>query len=56
MNEKIEIAFVSEKTKKAFEELNKGKFSEKQLYEHLSKTFNKLKKKPESGIKIKRKL
>lgn len=56
MNKKIFVAFASEKNKKNFDELKEGIFSDKELYKILNNAIDKLKKNPQAGIKIQRKL
>lgn len=48
----VEIAFVSQEVKKAFDELKEGKFEDKQLYEFLLRALDDLKKNPYIGINI----
>ncbi len=46
------VAFISQKIKKEFEELEKGKFEDQKLYESLSGAIEDLKSNPLCGIKI----
>jgi len=39
----IFVAFVSQKIKQDFEELNKGKFEDRKLYEFILRVFDKIK-------------
>lgn len=50
----ISVAFISEKIKKEFEELETGKFEDKQLYKFIDEAITELKKKPTCGTKIKK--
>jgi len=52
----IFVAFISEKTKKEFEELEKGKFEDKKLYEFILRAIDDLKKDSMCGKKIPRNL
>jgi Txe/YoeB family toxin of Txe-Axe toxin-antitoxin module len=52
----IFVAFISKKTKKAFEDLEKGKFEDKKLYEFILRAIDDLKKNPMCGTKIPRNL
>ena len=46
------VAFISQKIKKEFEELEKGKFEDKKLYEFILRAINDLKSNPSCGTKI----
>ena len=48
----IFVVFISQKIKKEFEELQKGKFEDKKLYEFISRAIEDLKSNPLCGIKI----
>ncbi|MFA7707897.1 MAG: hypothetical protein WCX73_03025 [Candidatus Pacearchaeota archaeon] len=48
----IFVAFISENTKKEFENLEKGKFEDKRLYNFILRAIEDLKKDPQSGKKI----
>ncbi len=52
----IFVAFISQKIKKAFEELQKGKFEDKKLYEFISRAIEDLKNNPSCGTKISKSL
>jgi len=52
----IFVAFISKKIKKEFEELEKGKFEDKKLYEFILRAIEDLKKNPMCGTKIPRSL
>ena len=52
----IFVAFISEKIKKEFEELEKGKFEDKKLYEFILRAIDDLKKNAMCGKKIPRNL
>jgi Txe/YoeB family toxin of Txe-Axe toxin-antitoxin module len=52
----ILIAFISQKVKKEFEDLEKGKFEDKKLYEFISRAINDLKNNPSCGTKISKNL
>lgn len=49
------VAFIDEKTKKAFEELKKGKFEDSELYGFINRAIDDLKKDPMCGIRIPKK-
>ncbi|RLI84919.1 MAG: hypothetical protein DRO76_06180 [Candidatus Altiarchaeales archaeon] len=49
------VAFINEKTKKAFEELKEGKFEDSKLYGFISRAIDDLKKDPLCGIRIPKK-
>jgi Txe/YoeB family toxin of Txe-Axe toxin-antitoxin module len=46
------VAFISQKTKKEFEGLEKGKFEDKKLYEFILRAIDDLKQNPMCGTKI----
>ena len=46
------VAFGDEAVQKAFEELKKGRFEEKQLVSHIQRAIDDLKENPLMGIKI----
>ena len=50
------VAFISEALKNQFNELNKGKFEDKQLYNFLNKAINNLKENPLCGVRIPKRL
>lgn len=52
----IFVAFISERTKKEFEELKKGKFEDKKLYEFILRAIDDLKQNPMCGTKISKSL
>ncbi len=52
----IYVAFISEKLKKEFEELEKGEFPDKQLYKYICRAVDDLKLSFSCGIKIPKKL
>lgn len=52
----ISVAFISQKIKKEFEDLEKGKFEDKRLFEFISRAINDLKNNSTCGIKVPRKL
>ena len=52
----ISVAFISQKIKKEFEDLEKGKFEDKKLFEFISRAINDLKNNPSCGTKIPRNL
>jgi hypothetical protein len=56
MNKGISVIFISNKIKKEFELLNKGKFEEKKLYSFINNAIDDLKLNPEAGIKIPKRL
>jgi len=51
-----EVAFANNELKKAYSELKKGKFEEKQLSEFINRAINDLKNNPFCGIRIPKKL
>lgn len=52
----IRVAFISKKLKEDYENLNAGKFEDKELRLSIEKTILELKLNPFSGIKIQKKL
>lgn len=52
MKKEYYVAFIDEKTKKAFEELKSGKFEDSRLYGFIDRAIDDLKKDPACGIKI----
>lgn len=52
----IFVAFISQKIKEEFEELEKGKFEDKKLFDFISRAIDDLKTNPSCGIKIPKKL
>lgn len=50
------VAFVNEKIKEAYEELESGKYEDKKLYEFLTRAIDDLKKNPKCGIRVQNKL
>lgn len=52
----FDVVFAEQKVKDAFEELKKGKFEDKQLYENINKAISALKQNPFCGIQIPKKL
>jgi len=52
MKKEYYVAFIDEKTKKAFEELKSGKFEDTQLYGFIDRAIDDLKKDPTCGIRI----
>ena len=56
MEIKSEIKFGNENIKKAFQELDKGKFQEKQLKQWLERAFEDLEKNAFSGVHVPKRL
>jgi len=56
MNRTNKIAFITKKLEKAYNELNKGKFEDKQLHNLITRAINDLKEDPEYGVRIRKKL
>lgn len=56
MNKEISVAFISKNLKEEFDSLKEGKFEDKQLYNFIDNAINDLKKNPDCGIKISKKL
>lgn len=56
LNHTINVAFATIKLKNEFEQLKDGKFEDKELYSLICKAKDNLKKDPESGIKIPKRL
>lgn len=55
-NKQIHVAFITKKLKELFEQLNDGKFEDKQLYKFINRAMDDLKQNPTCGIKIPKKL
>lgn len=51
-NKHVYVTFCNKKVESSFEELIKGKFHDKQLYEFINRAIRDLKKNPACGIKI----
>lgn len=56
MSKEISVAFINQKLKEEFDILAQGKFEDKKLHEYINKVMDNLKKDPNCGIKIPRKL
>jgi len=56
VNYETRVGFADEKLKKAFDTLSNGKFEDKQLHQAISKAIDSLKKNPECGIRVPKKL
>ncbi len=56
MNKERRVGFITKKLRVEFDSLNKGKSSDKQLYEFINRAIDDLKEKPTCGIKIPKKL
>ena len=56
MNKEINVSFISYKLKEQFEELQRGKKKEQQLYKFINYAVAKFIQNPSCGIKIQRKL
>lgn len=52
----IYVGFISKKLEQQFELLKEGKFEDKQLYELIDRSIKDLKKNPQIGTKIQKKL
>lgn len=50
------VAFISEKIKKEFDSLEKGKYEDKKLYKYISRAIDDLKQNPLSGTKVQKDL
>lgn len=56
MTRKIEVSFITPKLKSEYEELEKGKFEDKQLHKFITRAKNELESNPFSGIRVPKKL
>ncbi len=56
MNKEISVAFISNKLKEDFDALDRGRFEDRKLHEFINKAIDALKKDPDCGIKIPKKV
>ena len=56
MNKEVSVAFITTKLKEEFEFLKEGKFQDKQLYTHICRAQDDLKRNPSCGVKLSKNL